>query len=353
MLTSKKRIVYPTFCAVLFIILLLSALLSINVGAVNIRPIWIVQIIVNKISASLTGQEIFAAQWPPSAVNIVWELRLPKVFAAVCVGAGLSLSGIMMQALTRNALAEPFVLGISSGASTGAVAAILMGGLPLIGTFSPKAGAFGGALLASILIFLLSGRKNPSTTRLVLTGMVLSSFFQAFTNLMIFLSPNEKKVSSAMFWMTGSLAGVMWEDVPSVLAAAVIGILAVLPLMRGMDAMLMGEERAITQGVNTKLLKRELIVLSSFVTGIMVSISGVIGFVGLVVPHVIRALFGSSHYRLIPASLLLGPIFLLWADVLARVLVRPEEMPIGILTAVFGVPFFLLLLHKSGYRFGE
>jgi iron complex transport system permease protein len=348
-LKHLKNKMFFTFCLILLLMLLLSMVLAINVGAVNMKPEWIIKIIVNKIS----GRELFISEWPQSAVSIVWELRMPKVLAAVCIGASLSVSGIFMQALTRNALAEPYILGISSGASTGAVAIMLVGSIPFLGAVSVQAGAFVGALLASILVFLMAGTGNNGTTRLVLTGIALAAIFGALTNLLIFMTPDSRKVASAMFWMTGSLAGIGWDDIPLIAVVFLLGIATAMALNRSLDTIIAGEERAITLGADTVLLKRVLIIASSLITGVMVSMTGVIGFIGLVVPHVSRTVFGSAHRRLIPIASLLGGIFLLLADMLARVLVKPEEMPIGIITALAGAPFFLLLLIKSNYRFGD
>ncbi len=340
---------YLLFCLAMVLLLGAVALLAISLGAVDLKPAWILQIVLNK----LAGRDLFPPVWPDSAVSIVWELRMPKVVAAVCIGAALSVAGILMQALTRNPLADPYVLGISSGASAGAVAAMLFGGLPLVGRFSLQAGAFGGALLASLLVFLLAGAGRADTTRLVLTGMALAAVFQALTNLLIFLSPDSRKVSSALFWMTGSLGGVTWADIPLVCTVGLTGLLTAILASRPMDLLLMGEARAITLGVETVRLRRLLILLGSLLTGVMVSLAGAIGFVGLVVPHVARTLFGAAHRRLLPAAALMGGVFLLLADMLARMLARPEELPIGIVTALCGAPFFLWLLHKSRYRFGE
>jgi iron complex transport system permease protein len=331
-------------------VLILVMLLAVSVGAVDIPGSWIVKILVNQI----LGREFFPRQWPDPRVSILWQLRVPKVAAAVCIGASLSLSGIMMQAITKNPLADPFVLGVSSGASTGAVAAILLGGLPFIGSFPPAAGAFGGALLASVLVFLLAdGGKNPGATRLVLTGMAMAAIFGAVTNLLIFMTPDTHKINSALFWMTGSLAGIGWKELFPAVLAFLTGFASLGVMHRSLDVLLLGEERALTIGVDIKRLKYLLIILSSLLTGIMVSLSGVIGFVGLVVPHVSRTLLGPVHKRLIPLSVLLGAIFMVLADILARLLARPEEMPIGIITALTGAPFFMILLRRSNYKFGE
>ncbi|MDR2659837.1 MAG: iron ABC transporter permease [Spirochaetaceae bacterium] len=339
---------YALVCAGIGVCLLGVMILAVNLGAVNLRPSWIFKIIANEIF----GRELFAAEWKPHLVSIVWNLRLPKVIAAAFIGASLSLCGVFMQALTRNPLAEPFVLGVSSGASTGAVAAILMGGLPLLGTFSLQFGAFAGAIIASMLVFAFSGGGN-GTSRLALTGMAISAVFAALTNLLIFISPDTHKINSAVFWMIGSLAGVTWARLPPIVMVFCAGLCAGLLTRRSLDIMLTGEERAHTLGVDTKMLRRILIVISSLLAGVAVSISGVIGFVGLVIPHIGRTLFGPVHGKLIAPICLLGAAFMVCADMLARVLAKPEEMPAGIITALIGAPFFLHLLRTGFYKFGD
>jgi iron complex transport system permease protein len=323
-------------------------ILAVNLGAVNLRHDWIFKIIVNEIF----GRELFASEWKPHLVSIVWNLRLPKVIAAAFIGASLSLSGVFMQALTRNPLAEPFVLGVSSGASTGAVAVILLGGLTFAGRYSLQLGAFAGAIGASMLVFVFSGGGNGAS-RLALTGMAISAVFAALTNLLIFISPDTHKINSAVFWMIGSLAGVTWEHLPPVVVIFFAGLFTGIFTRRSLDILLTGEERAGTLGVDTKTLKRALIVVSALLAGVAVSISGVIGFVGLVIPHISRTLFGPVHGRLIAPACLLGAAFMVCADMLARTLSKPEEMPAGIITALAGAPFFLHLLRTGVYKFGD
>lgn len=324
------------------LLLLLSIVLVIHVGAVEITAEWVFQILINNI----TGQEVYPAQWPGYAEGIVWGMRLPKVLVAACVGAGLSLVGIMMQAMTKNAMADPYLLGISSGASAGATAAILLGVLS-VGT-----GAFAGAILSSVLVFLLAGASGRvSATKLILSGVAVSSLFSAVTNLLIFMQGNDRKLSAVLFWMTGSFASIAWRDVPGVALALFVCVVILLLIHRALDALLLGEEMAVTVGVDVPKLKVLIIVLSALVTGIMVSVSGTIGFVGLIVPHISRTLVGTVHRRLIPFAALLGGIIMIWADAIARVVVAPSELPIGVVTAFIGAPFFLVLLRKSRYSF--
>ena len=335
-------------CAGLGTALLGIMVLAVGFGALDLKLSWIFRIVVNEIF----GRELFVSEWRAPLVNIVWNLRLPKVLAAAFIGASLSLSGVFMQALTRNPLADPFVLGVSSGASTGAVAAILLGGLPFVGTFSTSVGAFAGAMSASLLVFAFS-RSRGGASRLVLTGMALSAVFAALTNLLLFVSSDTHKISSAVFWMTGSLAGITWEHLPPAAMTFFAGLGVGILTRRPLDILLTGEERARTLGVNIKTLRRTLMAMSALLTGVAVSLSGVIGFVGLVIPHMSRILFGAAHGRLIAPVCLLGAVFMVGADLLARVLARPEEMPVGIITALVGAPFFLHLLRKGGYEFGD
>jgi iron complex transport system permease protein len=345
---NRKNARYILLCAGLGAGLCGVMILAVNFGALDLKPVWIFRIVANEIF----GRELFASEWKPQIVSVVWNLRLPKVIAAAFVGASLSLSGIFMQALTRNPLADPFVLGVSSGASTGAVAAILLGGLPLVGAFSTQVGAFAGAVGASLLVFTFSG-GGSSASRLVLTGMAVSAIFAALTNLLIFVSPDTQKINSAVFWMTGSLAGVAWEHLPPVVMSFFVGSCVAILTHRSLDILLTGEERARALGVDMETLRHALMATSALLAGIAVSLSGVIGFVGLIVPHASRALFGPVHRRMIMPACLLGAAFMVGADLLARVLARPEEMPVGVVTALTGAPFFIHLLRKGLYKFGD
>lgn len=350
MLKKIKGPAYVFLCIGLIFVLMAVMVIGINVGAVDLRTDWIFKIIANH----LTGKEVFLPAWDAYMDGIVWGMRFPKVIVAACVGAGLTLTGILMQAMTKNSLADPYILGISSGASTGATAILLTGSIPILGSISVQAGAFTGAMISALLVFVLAGTTGKfNSTKLVLSGVAVSAIFSALTNLLIFLSPDKRKVNSAMFWMTGSFASAEWEDVlPAVLVLAVIFILAMV-LSESLDALLLGEEMAVTMGVNVKVLKIMIILFSSLVTGVMVSMSGVIGFVGLVVPHITRTLVGTVHKRMIPFAMIAGGIFMVLADMAARILVAPSELPIGVVTALLGAPFFLMLLHRSGYSFSK
>lgn len=348
MLKNIRTSTFVCLCIGMALFLGASIVFAIHIGAVDLTPEWIYQILVNH----LTGKEIYAVEWPAYADGIVWGMRLPKVLVASCVGAGLSLVGILMQAMTKNSMADPYLLGISSGASAGATAAILVGSLPIIGAVTVQAGAFIGAIVSSVLVFILAGASGRvSSTKLILSGTAISALFSSMSNFLIFMQNNEKKLSSVLFWMSGSFASAKWADVLPVFIVLIICIVIILLENRALDALLLGEEMAITIGVDVPKLKILIIIMSALVTGIMVSVSGTIGFVGLVIPHISRSLVGTAHKRMVPFSALLGAILMIWADAIARVVVAPSELPIGVVTAFIGAPFFLFLLRKSKYSF--
>ncbi|MFX0549510.1 FecCD family ABC transporter permease [Hathewaya histolytica] len=347
----KKIRKIPTSILYFFLIpiFLISIIYAITYGSVHINASWVWKIVSNKI----INREVFAIVWPSSMENIIWDLRLPRVILAALVGAGLSISGLLMQALTKNSLADPYVLGISSGASTGAVSAILLGAFSYFGQYGVAVGAFLGSLLSTILVFRIANLKNRfTTTRLILTGVAVGSMSSAITNFIVFRSKNAQKLYSAMFWMTGSLAGSQWSFILPTFLVLFISIILAFILNKSLDAMLLGEDVAMTLGVSTRTVRKVIIILSTLLTGIMVSVSGIIGFVGLIIPHMARSIVGSSHKKLIPLVSLIGAIFLVWADVFARVLVSSEELPIGVVTSFLGAPFFLWLIRKSRYSFG-
>jgi iron complex transport system permease protein len=290
----------------------------------------------------------------PVTDRIVWRLRLPRAVLACIVGGGLSIIGVAMQTLVRNPLAEPYILGISSGASAGA-SLFYLGFLPplLSRTLTMPVAAFLGGLLSITLVYLVA-RDGPrvSVARLLLAGVATSALMASLTSFVTFSSPEPDKLRAVLFWLLGSLNGARWEQLPIPALTTALGLGALLGLARPLDAMLVGEESAQSLGIPVETLKRGLIVLAALVTGTLVAVSGAIGFVGLIVPHAVRLLTGVPHRRLVPLSFLGGAIFLCWADLAARTLLPAQELPVGILTALCGVPFFLVLLRQRPYSFG-
>ncbi|WP_312601976.1 MULTISPECIES: FecCD family ABC transporter permease [Pseudomonas] len=281
----------------------------------------------------------------PIQEGIVWEYRLSRALVAASCGAGLALCGAILQALLRNALAEPYVLGISAGASTGAVVVMLLG--IGAGTLSLSVGAFLGAVLAFVLVLLLAAKLNSGPTRILLAGVAGSQLFNALTAYIVSTSANAEQARSVMFWLLGSLGGIRWPDVTLAVGAVGIGLVACLFFARTLDAFSFGEETAASLGVPVIAVRLILFALTALITATMVSLVGAVGFVGLVIPHAARFLVGPSHTRLLPASILLGANFLVLADIVSRILVPHQVLPIGVVTALVGAPAFALILYRT------
>jgi iron complex transport system permease protein len=286
--------------------------------------------------------------WSMPRDSIVWEVRLPRVLLAALVGAGLAVCGTALQAMVRNLLADPYLLGVNSGASTGAAAAILFGVTLGVGEHALSAGAFAGALAASVLVYLVARSAGRVTsTRLLLAGVAVGYALQAVTSFLIFASDSAEGARSVMFWLLGSLALAGWGEPMAVAAVVVLLTVAVLTVFsRQLDALAVGDETALTLGVPPERFRSLLLVLVALCIAVLVSAAGSIGFVGLVVPHLARRAVGAAHARAVPVAALMGAILLIWADVIARVLLAPQEIPIGIITAVLGAPFLLLLVRR-------
>lgn len=285
--------------------------------------------------------------------NIVIQLRLPRTLLAAVVGAGLTVVGVVVQAMVRNALADPFVLGISSGASVGAAAVSVLGLLASFGLYAISTAAFLGALVASALVYLVARTRSGLTPlRLVLSGTALSYGFSALTTLLVFRAPTADAARDVLFWLMGSLAGANWGSLPIATALVVLGCGYLWLYGRSLNALAMGDETAATLGVPAGSLRIRLFAISALLTGVLVAVSGAIGFVGLMLPHLVRMLTGADHRKVLLVAPLAGACFLIWVDVAARTLAAPEELPIGALTAALGVPSFLILLRRRAYLFG-
>jgi iron complex transport system permease protein len=346
----RKRSRYLLFCAIMLVVLFVLLILAAGLGSVSLPFETIRSIVVN----TVMKREVFPVTWEESAVTILLGIRIPRILTAFIVGAGLTLCGILMQALTKNPLADPYVLGISHGASAGAVSVIMYGYLKFLGGYGTMAGAFFGAVISIVLALRIAAIRNKVTaTQLVLAGIAVSALFGAITNFMIYhTKTGSDKVKTATYWMMGSLSGASWEKLKYATIAFVICLIFILFLSKGLDVLLLGDDVAVTVGVNTERLKMGIIILATLLTGVIVSISGTIGFVGLTIPHITRSIVGTKHKRLIPASVLVGGTFLVAADIISRVAVAPEELPIGVVSAFFGAPFFLYLIRKSHGTFG-
>ncbi|MFK4154049.1 FecCD family ABC transporter permease [Streptomyces fungicidicus] len=282
---------------------------------------------------------------PPLRDGIVWNLRMPRTLLAAVCGAGLALCGAVMQSLLRNPLADPFVLGVSSGASTGAVAVVVLGVGG--GTVSLSAGAFAGALLSFALVMLLGHSLGGGMDRVVLSGVAAMQLFSALTSFIVLTSADAETTRGVLFWLLGSLTGADWGQV--LLCAAALGAVLAVCLAHAttLDAFAFGEEAAAGLGVHVVRARLVLLSATALLTAVLVACTGAIGFVGLVLPHAVRALTGSGHARLLPVTALAGAVFLVWVDTLARTVVDPQEVPVGVVTSLIGVPAFVAVLYRG------
>lgn len=275
--------------------------------------------------------------------TIITDIRLPRLIYSVLTGIGLSLVGLLMQTVTRNALADPYVLGVSSGASTGAVFAIIMGGLPFLGQYNTPIFAALGAALSIIMVLLCVGKSN-SPVKLILIGMGMTGVFSALTMMIIYGAKHEAQVRSAMFWLLGSFAGIQWGDLPLTSIIVTLFMLYIYMFNQDLDVLLLGNHEAAQMGLSVKQLQLSIVIISSIVIATLVSKVGVVGFIGLIIPHLARIVGGPKHRNTLLFSALIGSIVMIWSDVLSRALYSPEEIPIGVLTSLLGAPLFIWII---------
>lgn len=275
--------------------------------------------------------------------TIITDIRLPRLIYSVLTGIGLSLVGLLMQTVTRNALADPYVLGVSSGASTGAVFAIIMGGIPLLGQYNTPVFAALGAALSILLVLLCVGKSN-SPVKLILIGMGMTGIFSALTMMIIYGAKHEAQVRSAMFWLLGSFAGIQWGDLPLTAVIVTLLIIYIYMFNQDLDVLLLGNHEASQMGLSVKQLQLSIVIISSIVIATLVSKVGVVGFIGLIIPHLARIIGGPKHTHTLLFSALIGSIVMIWSDVLSRALYSPEEIPIGVLTSLLGAPLFIWII---------
>ena len=339
---TRRRVPTPVAVAVTSVLLLASMTLAVTVGPAELAPVDVWRSIGDHLAALLGGGPAEPALGLLRD-GIVWELRLPRLLTAAAVGAGLAVCGAVMQSLTRNPLADPYLLGLSSGASLGAVAVLVLG----VGVLLPVA-AFVGALAALVAALALAGSGGTITPgRAVLAGLAVAQLAAAGTSFVIFWSATGDSYRDILAWLMGSLAGADWQAVGIALGAtAVLGTGLALQ-GRTLDAFAFGDTAAAALGIDVTRTRWVLLTVVALLTGALVTVSGSIGFVGLALPHAVRFVVGAAHRRLLPLSALAGATFMVWADTAARSAFAPRELPVGIVTAFLGAPVFAVLLWRS------
>ncbi|MFD7080570.1 FecCD family ABC transporter permease [Streptomyces sp. NPDC059918] len=332
----------PAVVVLLVAALLASAVAGLALGPVRIAPGRVLDIVLGG-----PGQRTGAF------ASIVWDVRMPRVLLGAVVGAGLAVAGTVLQALVRNQLADPFLLGASSGASLGAVLVIVLGAGAAgaaggLGAAGVPAAAFAGSMGALVAVYAMARRGGTMTTgRLILAGVAVQYILSALTSLVLVLAAHPDQIRSVLFWTLGGLGGARWDELALPAAALLVGTVLLTALARPLDLLLAGEEGARTLGLDTGRFRAAVFVLTSLVIGVLVAYSGAIGFVGLMVPHAARMVVGAGHRALLPVAALGGAVFLTLADLLARTAAAPEEIPVGVVTALVGGPFFLWMLRRS------
>ncbi|WP_296137409.1 iron ABC transporter permease [uncultured Tessaracoccus sp.] len=323
---------------VLVALLLLTPLLTVTVGPAGVPLGDVVGVIANHVP----GLHV-TATWSPTVEAIVWQTRVPRIIGAIAIGAILGIAGVVFQAIVRNSLAEPYVLGVSAGASFGAAVAMIV-----VGTITPwgvGACAFVGALLATVLV-LGAGGRHGSPLRLILGGLGIGFGFQAATNLLVFSSSSPETARTVLFWTLGSLARVTWGSLPMLVVVA-LGMI-VLFVFAGpvLDALASGDRTAQSVGIEPATARMLLLIPASLGVAVAVAAAGGIGFVGLIVPHLLRAVFGHGHRLLVLATAVGAALFLVWADAVARIAFAPIELPIGVMTGLVGAPLLVVLVRR-------
>lgn len=338
MLKTKSNFKFTVLFTALSVSLIFSAFISVSLGAVQISLKDTFNILISNISGNVNISNLSG-----SIIAIVWNMRVPRVIMGIIVGAGLAICGSVMQTTVNNPISEPYILGISAGATFGATFFIILGLKSLTGI-----GAFFGSVISTVVVlFIASIGKKFTTTSLILSGAVVNALFSAFSNFIISIGANSDSMMTIKFWTMGSLASASWSDISLPMFIILGSFIFFLSQHRILNTMLMGDEVAITLGINLYTYRFIYMIFISMITGILVAKCGIIGFVGLITPHISRILVGTEHKKIIPISSILGSLFILWSDILARCLIDKAELPIGIFTSLVGGPFFIYIVIKN------
>lgn len=338
MLKTKSDFKFAVLLTALSVSLIFSAFISVSLGAVQISLKDTFNILISNVSGNVNISNLSG-----SIIAIVWNMRVPRVIMGIIVGAGLAVCGSVMQTTVNNPISEPYILGISAGATFGATFFIILGLKSLTGV-----GAFFGSVISTVVVlFIASIGKKFTTTSLILSGAVVNALFSAFSNFIISIGANSDSMMTIKFWTMGSLASASWSDIALPMFIILGSFIFFLSQHRILNTMLMGDEVAITLGINLYTYRFIYMIFISMITGILVAKCGIIGFVGLITPHISRILVGTEHKKIIPISSILGSLFILWSDILARCLIDKAELPIGIFTSLVGGPFFIYIVIKN------
>lgn len=348
MIITRRKIAAPVIFVLLLAAAAVSFVISLTFGSVAYDAIDVWDVVAAHIGI-IPGEDVFGS----TIDSVVWSLRAPRGLLALIVGAGLALAGVVMQTLVRNPLADPYLLGVSSGASVGATAVITIGVFTSFGLYAISVGALFGALAATAIVYLITLAQGGLTPlRLILTGVVASSAFSALASFLVFKAQDARAAQGVMFWMLGSVVGAQWDRLLLPALVVLAAFLVLMLMSNPLDAMAAGPDTAAALGVNVEQLRQILFFIQALLVGAMVAVAGGIGFVGLVIPHLARIMVGSLHRRLLPIAMVLGAVFMVWVDVIARIAAPPQEIPLGVVTGVLGAPLFLLLMGRGRYQFG-
>ncbi|MEE5061965.1 iron ABC transporter permease [Pseudomonas alliivorans] len=339
---TERRSRYTGLLITLTIVLLFSCLVSVTFGAAPVPLEQVIGILTFKLSG--IGDEHHL--WTAGQETIIWLIRMPRVLLGAVAGAGLALIGCVLQAVTRNPLADPHLLGATSGATLGAVMVVMHVG-EILGMLTLPLAAFAGSLTSLILVLWLSSRNGRlDSQRLLLSGVAVSFVMMAIANLLLFLG-DHRASSSVLFWMLGGLGLARWELLTVPLVTVLAGWILLQGLGRALNALMAGDQTAVSLGLQVRNVRLLVFLIASLMTGVLVALCGSIGFVGLMVPHIARRLVGSEHRRLLPVATLLGALLMVWVDVVSRTLIAPEDLPIGISTALLGGLFFIFMMRRG------
>lgn len=342
-----KKLKIKYLLVIISLFMLIMMLVGLKLGFISLSWQEIINVILYKIG--ITQQSSVNSD----LVDVVWILRLPRIILAACVGMGLTLSGIIMQAVVKNPLADPYILGVSSGASLGATSAIFLGLGTYLGVQAIGICAFIGAFAISLLVtFIADNSHTRSTSNLLLAGMAVSAICASLSSLIAFLGRNKEGMEAITYWLMGNVANAKIENVIVLLVVVLVLNIYFITQTRILNLMLAGYEAAMTLGINLKIYIKRYLLLNGLLVGFIVFNSGTIGFIGLLVPHFVRLMFGSNHKKILPVATAFGGLMTVVMDILSRTLIKGIDIPLGVIFALIGAPCFIYMMLKKNYRFG-